>query len=236
MENASKALIMAGGVLISLLVISLLVFFFNSIRSWQGTGMAVEQEERDAEFNKQYEVYERDLYGSELLSLAQKIADYNKRESDSKGYQKIEIRVKLIDNPEGTIFTKGKDAEYNAEELQNAINSIDDMIKPYSKRDELNNPYLFKSKDGKYERTISQLATMRTDDIYDILQLEESNPNDKTTYKKIQSYIAEYNKYKNLLSDIKQRKFKFINSGYEIYDKNNGRIKLLKYELRKQQI
>ena len=31
MENASKALIMAGGILIALLVISLLVFFYNNV-------------------------------------------------------------------------------------------------------------------------------------------------------------------------------------------------------------
>ena len=36
MENASKALIIAGSVLVALMVISLLVIFFNNIRDLQG--------------------------------------------------------------------------------------------------------------------------------------------------------------------------------------------------------
>ena len=89
MENASKALIMAGGVLIALLIIGILVVFFNNLSDWQKISQTSEEVEQITEFNKQYDVYERNVYGSELLSIANKIDDYNKRESNNKGYSKI---------------------------------------------------------------------------------------------------------------------------------------------------
>ena len=71
MENASKALIMAGGIFIALLVITLLVFFYNNIVTVQNADEEAEIIEQAAEFNKQYDVYNRNnLYGSEILSLA----------------------------------------------------------------------------------------------------------------------------------------------------------------------
>ena len=85
MENASKALIMAGAVLIALMVIALLVFFFNNIRDLQKTNLTSEEVQQIAEFNKQFDVYARDVYGSELLSLANKVVDYNKRERGDSG-------------------------------------------------------------------------------------------------------------------------------------------------------
>ena len=75
MENASKALIMAGSVLIAIVVISLLVIFFGNLRGLQNTTQSVEQVEQATEFNKQYDAYARDVYGSELLSIANKIND-----------------------------------------------------------------------------------------------------------------------------------------------------------------
>ena len=53
MENASKALIMAGGVLISLMVIGLLVLFYNNLSGMQKIKTDSETEQQAAEFNKQ---------------------------------------------------------------------------------------------------------------------------------------------------------------------------------------
>ncbi len=94
MENASKALIMAGSVLLSLLVIGALIFMFNSL-----SGLKTEEADSDevlklAEYNKKIETYNRDLYGSELISLANLIDDYNKRETN-EGYKKITFKVDM---------------------------------------------------------------------------------------------------------------------------------------------
>ena len=60
MENASKALIMAGSVLVSLIIISLLVGFFHQMQNLQQTELSKEQVQQAAEFNKPYTAYERD--------------------------------------------------------------------------------------------------------------------------------------------------------------------------------
>ena len=44
MENASKALIMAGGILITILVVSLLVLFWNQVSDYKKTSSDAEEE------------------------------------------------------------------------------------------------------------------------------------------------------------------------------------------------
>lgn len=136
MENASKALIIAGSVLIAILVISLLVVFYNNIKEFQNVNHQVDVSEQIAEFNKQYDVYYRDnLYGSDILSIANKVVDYNIRESDEEGYSKLETNVKfktgLSANGE-TIIDKKK--TYNAQELNNISQNLEGEIRKYIER------------------------------------------------------------------------------------------------------
>lgn len=82
MENASKALIMAGSVLIALLIIGALVLMFNSLSSYQKTNNESTTTAQTAEFNKQFETYNReDVRGSDLYSLLNKVIDYNRTQS-----------------------------------------------------------------------------------------------------------------------------------------------------------
>lgn len=222
MENASKALIMAGSVLIALVVISVVVFFFNNIRDLQKTNMTSDEVQQVTEFNKQFDVYTRNVYGSELLSIANKIVDYNKRESDSKGYIKIVLEVKISDdsNPNTEIFNKGKDATYDENDFNTIKEKIDKELAKFSDRKK--NEYTYTN--GKYSRTIAQLASMRTNEIADLLGIEENGQK----MSEINVKIAEYYSYKNLLSEIKQKVFKYKNFDY---DKITGRIIKMSYEI-----
>lgn len=218
MENASKALIMAGAVLIALMVIALLVFFFNNIRDLQKTNLTSEEVEQATEFNKQYDVYARDVYGSELLSLANKVVDYNERESDNKGYTKIELEVyfeKSLDINNKYFKTN---EVYTAERLykETADKSNKDSLEKYV--EELGNEKIYSTTNTNISRKISKLATMRTNDIE---ALGITNYSQK---------LQEYNNYKNLLSQMKQTVFKYINFDY---DKNTGRIIKMSYKLPK---
>ena len=226
MENASKALIMAGGVLISLLVISLLVYFFNDLRDLQSTKLSTEQVQQATEFNKQYDVYTRDLYGSEILGLANKIVDYNKRESNDKGYSEVTVSIKIdgqkIDttknyfNETSYTINKGKNT------IQDELDSISNDLKKYSSRNP-SDGYIYSNNSNTWSRTISQLSNMRDKEWIEALDI-----NDNNMINKIRNKISEYNTYKNLESQFKQSKFKYINSEY---DKNTGRITKLEYEL-----
>lgn len=82
MENASKALIMIAGVLIALMIIGALLLMFNGLSSYQMVGQQNTREAQVIEFNNQFETYNRkDVRGSDLYSLVNKVVDYNRRKS-----------------------------------------------------------------------------------------------------------------------------------------------------------
>ncbi len=82
MENASKALIMAGGILISLIVIGALLLMYDSLTSYQKVGQQNTEEAQVVEFNNQYETFNRNnVRGSDLYSLLNRVVDYNRRKS-----------------------------------------------------------------------------------------------------------------------------------------------------------
>lgn len=217
MENASKALIMAGGVLISLMVIGLLVLFYNNLSGMQKIKTDSETEQQAAEFNKQYDVYARDVYGSEILSIANKIADYNKREADNKGYTPIDLEVTFTKGLSERYFVENK--VYSAKDLyditanKSAKNPI--CLEEYVKQ--LGNKTVYSRTNSSISRQIKKIATMRTNDLQ-ALGIEEADYKDN---------LAEYNQYKNLLTQMKETVFKYIKFDY---DENNGRIKKMIYK------
>jgi len=82
MENASKALIMAAGVLIALMIIGALLLMFNSLSNYQGSDTQTTREAQIVAFNQQYITYNREnVRGSDLYSLLNKVIDYNRRKS-----------------------------------------------------------------------------------------------------------------------------------------------------------
>lgn len=100
MENASKALLMAGGVLIAVLIISLFVYMFTSASSMFQTEEDVERAQEIEEYNKQYESYNRKLLrGTDLISLMNKAISNNAKyqdDVDTLEEYKITISFKLV--------------------------------------------------------------------------------------------------------------------------------------------
>ena len=82
MENASKALVMAGSVLIALMIIGALLLMVNNLSSYQETNTVSTREAQVIDFNNQYETYNRkNVRGSDLYSLLNRAVDYNRRKS-----------------------------------------------------------------------------------------------------------------------------------------------------------
>lgn len=82
MENASKALIIVGSVFIALMIIGALLLMFNNLSSYQEVGTQNTKEAQVIEFNNQYETFNRkNVRGSDLYSLLNKVVDYNRRKS-----------------------------------------------------------------------------------------------------------------------------------------------------------
>ena len=71
MENATKALEMAGSLLIGVLLLGCLLFAYTRMSELKDTEHKVEVSEQAKDFNQDYETYNRNnLYGSDLFSLA----------------------------------------------------------------------------------------------------------------------------------------------------------------------
>ncbi len=102
MENASKAIIMAGGILIGVIILATLVIVFRpmgDVYEGKDDALLIEQLEK---YNRQFNTYDKSLYGSELLSLANLVYDFDNKflyDIDPTGNyykeNKIVVTVKL---------------------------------------------------------------------------------------------------------------------------------------------
>lgn len=132
MENASKAIIMAGGILIAIIIVTVLVIVFSSISdvySEEGMSLTAEQLE---EYNRKFSTYDKSLYGSELLSLANLVHDYNERllvgNEDTQFYEDNKIQVTVYFYSEIT-GTKGEDGKTYYEGVKKGAQSIEELRK-----------------------------------------------------------------------------------------------------------
>lgn len=136
MENVSKALMMAGGLLISIMVISLIVILWGRLSSYFTENSKTTIVEQDAEFNAQFENYnKKSIRGNELISVMNKIIDYNRTASDIKNYDRIIIDINLKDkdfrykSTGQSIFpkvfsNKGNDNDNNIKIISNLSTSL----------------------------------------------------------------------------------------------------------------
>lgn len=97
MENASKALLMAGGVLIAVLTIALVVTVFSSSSEFYKTQDDVKAVEQITAFNQEYESYNKKLLrGTDVISVCNKAISNNKKYSDVPENQ-ITIKFKMVE-------------------------------------------------------------------------------------------------------------------------------------------
>lgn len=95
MENASKALIMAGSVLMALLVIGCVSLVYHQISRVEQAKNDAEKTSKLVNYTEAFGQYDRKVYGSELLSLANLQSDYNYRRVETNEYRPITITVEI---------------------------------------------------------------------------------------------------------------------------------------------
>lgn len=114
MENASKALIIAGTVLISVMIISLGVYLFKTFSNF-GTGIASEfQQKRLSQFNAQFYKYEDKVVNAHdvvsIANLAKENNIYYQVETEAgSSANSTYIEVSLPDTPH---FERLSEEEY----------------------------------------------------------------------------------------------------------------------------
>ena len=103
MENATKALIIAGGMLIAMLIVGLLVFGYTQLRQYQQTAYDEESTRQLADFNERFEAYNRTtVRGYQMISLANLVYDTNSRYTETDGYNPVTITVDGLSSEDAT--------------------------------------------------------------------------------------------------------------------------------------
>ncbi len=96
MENASKALLMAGGMLIALVILALLVYVAGTMSDVLQVEEDVEETQKVEAYNKEYLSYDRKLIrGTEIISLVNKVKDNNEKYSELLDEYEIKVNVRL---------------------------------------------------------------------------------------------------------------------------------------------
>ena len=96
MENVSKALMIAAGILFAILVLTLLVIFFNQMSSYYAEQHNSKMIEQVTEFNNKFDNYSgKTIRGNELISVMNKVVDYNRTYADIEGTKRITISIDL---------------------------------------------------------------------------------------------------------------------------------------------
>lgn len=249
MENASKALIMAGSMLIALMILGALLLMFSNLSSYQEVHTQSTREAQVIEFNNQFETYNRtDVRGNDLLSLVNRAINYNRTNSykgtenndkgQETGYTPITITFKINDNdyiqflttPDGDhklITGKSYTIDGTTNTFENEISSKITTI------------------EGMYgKENLNQIVTAMSKIFIDNKSTEQEKAEAVNTYNKLspknqtvtrfadlakkKEHIYRYYEYvqfKRLYFDCKQDNG---NSGVT-YDKNTGRITAMNF-------
>ena len=206
MENASKALMFAGTILITLMVISAVVFMYRDLTSVKRQESENQKVEEIAEFNKSFESYEKDLKGAQIFSLANKITDYNNKYAGNDGYEAITLTVNVGSK-------ENNDGYYT-----NLQSEIDSLIKDKY----ISSNYLEALHEAKEnENNRDQKTREKAEETKKELNKKLGNKYNKA-YKDVNE---DWNKYNNEYKAIKNKKFK--SEGVTYY--SNGRIQSMTY-------
>jgi hypothetical protein len=107
MENASKALIIAGAILLSILIIALGIYVFNMAKSTINQNSLTDLEVQ--QFNEKFQTYEGKIIGSNLKTLLDKVITNAVECADDA--DKLPDIVYLDPNKKGPVFTIGSSSQ-----------------------------------------------------------------------------------------------------------------------------
>ena len=162
MENTSKALMVAGGVLVALLVTSLLVIGLSRLRHYQNTQNERVKNEQVAEFNGQYESYNKQVVtGYELISLGHMTVDSNKRYPFEQGYVPVKVYFTTKTEILGGYTDKHSEEDdgWNLIEFADFYDDLGDIGSDYNAKKIFKEAY-FKCDKVEYDKKSARIVKM----------------------------------------------------------------------------
>ena len=151
MENASKALIMAGGILIAVFILSLAVYLFRGGIQLSSGYEAKLSEEELKKYNSAFTACSSKEYvlANEVASIANKIYSINCIEEENGGSDFISLEIKSgSGNKVKPTYTLDENIEKNTikNEKTKKNENLEEFIKKYSDTDVSNNKIIYKNK------------------------------------------------------------------------------------------
>lgn len=117
MENASKALIIAGAILLSIAIIGIGMFVYQSVSGTIQDATDMSQQEIDA-YNQPYENYKGNIRGSAAKQLCNNIRSHNLQADDDS--QKIGV----FTSDKGTEYAAGNTEGTSTTEINKVSNDL----------------------------------------------------------------------------------------------------------------
>ena len=226
MENASKALIMAGSVLIAILVIGLLVFGYNQLSDLEQQKEDSEGDLKGTEYMKKFEQFNRTLYGSELLSLANLQEDYNNTADVLyEGYDRIEITVVTNGIVNSPYFVAGT---FNLDAISNDQAKIESQLAQYEKAQKKYNNRSVKYYSSKRNREIANDFDMNPPSSMPDYDIATNYLETNSTTAELLQEIQEYKEISTIYNEFRTgKRFRCTNV---VYNNQNGRISSMYFE------
>lgn len=156
MENSAYGLKMAGGMLMVVLVISLIIYTFDNMKKFPNENQTRKYEEQIQVFNKEYEVYnKKQMYGTDVISCLNLAYNNNTTlrvfgdstepnsltlfSSTTKGVEqrKVEVTAKLKSALKTNIEVYYYNPQTHSESKVGAAQSLNDIINSTQRLDEI---------------------------------------------------------------------------------------------------
>ena len=135
MENVTKALLIAVGVLIAIIILSSLVIGYNQISKYYQERSNTIDIKQMVELNKKFNNYEgREIRGNEMLSVINMVVDYNEwvKQNPNQGYEEIDLNVRLEKDKYKSFHYDEKNYDYLITKDVSSINN--NNMKKFSER------------------------------------------------------------------------------------------------------
>ena len=218
MENASRALVIAGGVLLSLIIIGVVMFAYRGITSLQKEKDISLSNEQVSKINEQIEKYTKKsvIYGSEVLSICNAIEDYSRKYPESEGYPKITAIIKIKADGKNDVELFFKD-EYNDEQYNSTQRLKGDYDSAIETRDDKGKISMSNGKTIEELYNFLKTDSQKLDSYYDLYGLNDGEYN----VEEILQFLEEYEKYKNCINTFREKEIR----ASVVYSNTTGIIK-----------
>ena len=132
MENSVDALQIAGGLLIAVLLITLIVFVFRSVSNMENTKRDLEVSQESAEFNKKFLAFDKSsMYGTDVISVLGMAISNNKIQNqqlmanpDGKYNKNVRYSMNIEIKVKNTVQSKVTKTAYVAQKDENGITQM----------------------------------------------------------------------------------------------------------------